>query len=281
MKTKPTTRPQPINPSPLARVQSIGRAFSILEVISSQPEGIGLAELSKLVGLHNSTAFHLVKTMLDLGYARQDPETKRYFIGHKLFGLAAGANNEANLVFVAGPILQDLTRLSGETCHIAIFTGDDVVTIAKSEGPSTIRMTERLGASRPAFCTAIGKALLASLSQSQLDDYLKRVELHSYTPNTIVDPARLRREIEGIRQAGVAIDDAEFNPEARCIAAPVYDFTGRIVAAIGISGPAWRITPDSTFRLGKVVSDCAIKLSSELGYQVRSGGVPALRKTAK
>lgn len=279
MKTK--TSPHAISPSPLARVQSIGRAFSILEVISASTEGIGLAELSKSVGLHNSTAFHLVKTMLDLGYTRQDPETKRYFIGHKLFGLAAGANNEANLVFVAGPILQDLTRLAGETCHIAIFTGDGVMTIAKSEGPSTIRMTERLGAARPAYCTAIGKALLASLSQSQFDDYLKRVELRSYTPNTIVDPARLRREVEGIRQAGVAIDDVEFNSEARCVAAPVYDFTGRIVAAIGISGPAWRITPDSTFRLGKIVSDCATKLSSELGHQVRSGSLSPLRRTTK
>ncbi|HKQ30589.1 MAG TPA: IclR family transcriptional regulator [Burkholderiales bacterium] len=272
---KTTIRPHAVNTSPLARVQSIGRAFSILEAISASTEGIGLAELSKQVGLHNSTAFHLVKTMLDLGYARQDPETKRYFIGHKLFGLAAGANNEANLVFVAGPILQDLTRLSGETCHIAVFAGDEVMTIAKSEGPATIRMTERLGAARPAYCTAIGKALLASLSQGQLDDYLKRVEMRSFTPKTIVDPARLRREVEGIRQAGVAIDDAEFNVEARCIAAPVFDFTGRIVAAIGISGPAWRITPDSTFRLGKIVSDCAFRLSSELGHHLRANGLAA------
>ena len=107
MKTKAQTHPhpQPAHASPLARVQSIGRAFSILEAISAHPDGIGLAELSKSVGLHNSTAFHLVKTMLDLGYVRQEPDNKRYFIGHRLFGLAAGANNEANMVFVAGPIL--------------------------------------------------------------------------------------------------------------------------------------------------------------------------------
>ncbi len=249
------------------RVQSLGRAFSILEAIAERAEGIALADLSKLVQLHNSTAFHLVKTMLGLGYVRQDAETKRYHIGHKLFGLAAGANNETNLVFLAEPVLKELARISKETCHVAIRAADEVLTIAKADGVSSIRMSERLGAPRPAYCTAIGKVFLAAMSQSQLDGYLQRTHLQGYTPHTILDVARLRREIEMIRQAGVAIDNAEFNPDARCIAAPVYDFSGRMCAAMGISGPMWRVTAESSVRIQKIVIEHASQLSMALGYR--------------
>lgn len=250
-----------------ARVQSIGRAFSIMEVIADNAEGIALAKISKAVGLHNSTAFSLVRTMLELGYVRQDPENKRYYIGYKLFGLAAGANNESNLVCVAGPILQELARASKETCHIAISVGDEVIAIAKAEGASTIRMTERLGAVRPKYCTAIGKVLLATLEPGQFDEYLARTEMRRYTANTIIEPVHLRQEMETIRRAGLAIDEAEYNPEARCMAAPVYDFIGRTTAVIGISGPVWRVTKENTQRLGQIVLEHAAKLSAELGYR--------------
>lgn len=259
----PSSAPEP------ARVQSLGRAFAILEAIAQRVEGIPLADLSKVVGLHNSTAFHLVKTLLGLGYARQDPETKRYHIGHKLFGLAAGANTETNLVFVAEPVLKELARTSKETSHVAIRSLDEVMTIAKADGASSIRMSERLGAARPAYCTAIGKVFLAAMPQDQLDEYLARTPLAAFTPHTILDTARLRREIEMIRQAGAAVDNAEFNPDARCIAAPVYDFTGRMCAAIGISGPIWRVTAEATSGLQKLVVEHSAELSKALGYRVR------------
>lgn len=266
MPRTPTASAEP-TAAPPPRVQSLGRAFSILEAIAERAEGIALADLSKLVQLHNSTAFHLVKTMLALGYVRQDPDTKRYHIGHKLFGLAAGANNETNLVFLAEPVLKELARISKETCHVAIRSADEVLTIAKADGVSSIRMSERLGAARPAYCTAIGKVFLAAMSQSQLDEYLQRTPLQGYTPHTILDVARLRREIEMIRQAGVAVDNAEFNPDARCIAAPVYDFSGRMCAAMGISGPIWRVTTESSLRIQKLVIEHATQLSLALGYR--------------
>jgi DNA-binding IclR family transcriptional regulator len=241
----------------------------MLEAIARRSDGISLVELAREAQLHNSTAFHLVRTMVALGYVRQDPESKRYTIGRQLFALAAGAHDESNLVFVAGPILKELARLTGEASHIALRVGDDVVTISKSEGSSAIRMAERVGAVRPAYCTAIGKALLAAQPSSQIDDYLTRVPLRRLTPHTIVDRARLLRELESVRASGYAVDDAEFNAEARCIAAPVRDFTGHVVAVIGISGPVWRVALESVPRLARIVVDHADRLSRDLGYRTR------------
>jgi DNA-binding IclR family transcriptional regulator len=251
------------------QVQSIARAFQILEAIANRSEGISHADLSKAVGLHASTAFHLIRTMLALGYLRQDSDTKRYHIGRQVFLLAARINDEVNLINTAFPVMRDLAKSMGETAHLGVLSKEGVVTIAKSESTSPFRVSERIGARRPAHCTAIGKAILASLPKIELDDFLANLELEEYTPRTIVDPARLRREIERVRETGYAVDDTEFNAELRCAAAIVRDFSGRGVAAIGISGPTWRIKPGDIARLGKKVASAADRLSADLGYRVR------------
>jgi DNA-binding IclR family transcriptional regulator len=250
-------------------VQSIARAFKILEAIADRPEGISHADLSKVVGLHASTAFHLIRTMLALGYLRQDPETKRYHIARRVFLLAARVSDEVNLVNAALPVMRDLAEAMGETAHLGVLSREGVITIAKSEGTSTFRVFERLGVLRPAHCTAIGKAMLASLPKTELDDFLARIELKEFTSRTLVDPVRLRREIDRVREAGYAVDDAEFNPELRCAAALVRDFSGRGIAAIGISGPTWRIKSDDIARVGKRVAASADRLSAELGFRER------------
>ena len=127
-------------------VQSLGRAFAILEQVARHREGIGLAELSKLVGLHNSTTFHLAKTMVSLGYIRQERETKRYRVGRPLFALAASALDEIEMVNVATPVLEDLSRETSESSHFAVRMGDAVVVIARTSGPGAFQLTDRVGA---------------------------------------------------------------------------------------------------------------------------------------
>ncbi|MEI9804319.1 MAG: IclR family transcriptional regulator [Pseudolabrys sp.] len=208
-------------------VQSIGRAFAILEEVARNREGIGLADLSKRVGLHNSTTFHLVKTMVSLGYIRQISETKRYRVGRPLFALAASALDEMEMVSVATPVLENLAIDSGESSHFATRMGDVVVVIARTSGPGAFQLTDRVGVVRPAYCTALGKVILASMNAVQLDRYLERVELKPQAAKTITDVARLRREIEEVRRSGVAFDDGEFDNELRCAAMPVRDFSGK------------------------------------------------------
>jgi DNA-binding IclR family transcriptional regulator len=247
-------------------VQSLERAFGLLEAIARARQGIGLAELSKKVGLHNSTTFHLVKTMVALGYIRQDRD-KRYRIGRALFALAAGSLDEVELVSLAIPVLEDLTEATGESGHFAVRSGDSVVVIAKTSGSGAFQLTDRVGVMRPAHGTALGKVLLAALTPSQLDRFLQNHELAALTPKTITEPELLRQEIREVARTGVAYDDGEFNAEVRCVAVPVHDFTGQVVGALGVSGPIWRLSIPVLQKQTELVRAAARRLSGRLGQQ--------------
>lgn len=246
-------------------VQSLGRAFAILEEVARHRDGIGLAELSKLVGLHNSTTFHLARTLASLGYLRQDKDSKRYRIGRPLFALAASALDEIEMVHVATPVLEDLSRETGESGHFGVRMGDAVVVIARTSGPGAFQLTERVGVVRPVHCTALGKIILAALRPDQLKRMLERIELKPSTENSITDATDLLKEIDEIRRTGVAFDDGEFNAEVRCIAVPVLDFTGQIIGALGISGPIWRLSNQALQGHARLVRTAANRLSTELG----------------
>lgn len=248
-------------------VQSLSRAFAILEEVARHREGIGLADLSKLVGLHNSTTFHLAKTMVSLGYIRQEEDSRRYRIGRPLFTLAASALDEIEMVNVAKPMLEDLSQQTGESSHFSVRMGDAVVVIARTGGPGAFQLAGRVGVVRPAHCTALGKVMLASLNDDQLKQLLKRVELKPLTERSITEIPALLREIAEVRRTGVAFDEGEFDLEVRCIAAPVKDFTGQVVGALGISGPIWRQTNQAQQAKAKMLQAAADRLSAAFGAQ--------------
>jgi IclR family transcriptional regulator, KDG regulon repressor len=247
-------------------IQSISRAFMILEEIARAREGIPLSELSKRVGLHNSTAFHLVKTMVSLGYVRQERDTKRYRIGRPLFGLAASALDEIEMVSHATPILEALSHESGESCHFAVRSGDAVMVVARTSGPSAFQLTNRVGVLRPAHCTALGKVILAALRPEQFERFLKRADLKAYSPKSVTEPDLLRREIAEVSQNGIAFDDGAFDAEIRCVAVPVLDFSGQVLGAIGISGPVWRMSIHTLQSHSRIVREAAAQLSAEFGF---------------
>ncbi len=250
-------------------IQSLGRAFSILEEVARNREGITLADLSKRVGLHNSTTFHLVRTMVSLGYIRQIKDGKRYRIGRPLFCLAASALDEIEMVSLATPILEDLSEQTGESSHFAVRLGDSVVIIARTSGPGAFQLADRVGVIRPAYCTALGKMILAGLHPDQLERWIARTDFRPMTPKSITDPAILRRELSEIRLQGIAYDDGEFDPELRCIAVPVRDFSGQMIGAIGVSGPIWRLSIQALQSRARVVQAAADRLSSEFGAETR------------
>ncbi|HKX10315.1 MAG TPA: IclR family transcriptional regulator [Stellaceae bacterium] len=251
-------------------IQSLERAFGILEEVARNREGINLSELSKRVGLHNSTTFHLVKTMVTLGYIEQAKDSKRYRVGRRLFTLAAAALDEIELVNLATPVLESLTRATGECSHFAIRSGDDIVVLAKTAGAGMFQMVDRAGVVRPAHCTALGKVLLAALTPAQIESYLAGHELRRFTPKTIVEREALVRELKDVRRTGIGFDDGEFDAEARCVAVPVRDFTGQVAGAIGLSGPIWRLSIQSLQEKAQQVREAAADLSRELGYDTAS-----------
>jgi DNA-binding IclR family transcriptional regulator len=256
-------------------IQSLERAFAILEEVARNREGISLVELSKRVGLHNSTTFHLVKTMMSLGYVQQVRDPKRYRIGRRVFTLAAAALDEIELLGLATPVLENLTRDTGECSHFAIRSGDNVVVVAKTTGSGMFQMAHQVGVTRPAHCTALGKVLLSDFSSAQLDRYFASHELTRFTAKTLIDPEALKREIEAVHRNGIGFDDGEFDAEVRCVAVPVYDLTGRVAGAIGISGPIWRLSIQALQEKAQQVRVAATELSRELGYVAGTGAPKA------
>jgi DNA-binding IclR family transcriptional regulator len=252
-------------------IQSLARAFGILEEIARNCEGINLADLAKAVGLHNSTAFHLVKTMTQLGYISQVRDTKRYRVGSKLFRLAAGALEDNQLVALATPVLQTLTGETGETGHFAIRAGSDVVVLARAAGSGLLQLVDRAGSQRPAHATALGKVLISALSDAQIRQLLGGAPLQRFTAKTVVELEALIREIDEVRRNGIAYDDGEFDAEVRCVAAPVHDFAGRIAGAIGVSGPVWRLSLQLLQSTSSSVREAAKRLSTQLGFDEAHG----------
>jgi IclR family KDG regulon transcriptional repressor len=251
-------------------IQSLERAFALIEEIARNRDGITLSELSKRVALHNSTAFHLLKTMVVLGYIEQSRDSKRYRIGRRLFTLAAASLDEIELVNLATPVLESLTRATGECGHFAIRSGDDIVVLAKTAGTGMFQMVDRAGVVRPAHCTALGKVLLAALTPAQIDSYLDSHELRRFTAKTIVERDALLRELKDVRRTGIGFDDGEFDAEARCVAVPVRDFTGQVAGAIGLSGPIWRLSIQALQEKAQQVREAASDLSRELGFDPAS-----------
>jgi len=246
-------------------IQSLERAFAIVEEVARHREGINLAELSKAVGLHNSTTFHLVKTMAQLGYVRQCRDSKRYRIGARLFTLAAGALDESTLLALATPVLEGLTAETGEAAHFAIRSGNEIIVIARTAGSGMLQLADRAGSTRPAHATALGKVLLAALSDAQVRRFLAEGDLRKFTGKTRIEPAAILREVGEARRKGSAYDDGEFDAEVRCVAVPVHDFAGRVVGAVGISGPIWRLSPQALQNKARQVRAAAERLSGELG----------------
>lgn len=253
-------------------IQSLERAAAILDTVAQSRDGIGLSALSLKVGLHSSTAFHLLKTLVHLGYVVQAADSKRYRIGTRIFTLAAGALGDNMLLSLATPILERLSATTGEAAHLAIRSNAEIVMIARTAATGLLQLADRAGTIRPAHATAIGKMLLAGLPAEDCARLVGSLQLNRYTANTITERGALLREIAAIRRAGMAQDRSEFDADVCCIAVSVFDFAGRNIAAMGISGPVWRMADAAVAEKSGALRQAAAALSAALGYQ---GEMPA------
>lgn len=247
-------------------IQSLERAAAILDVVAaSRAEGVALADLSERTGLHTSTAFHLLKTLEGLGYVERVADSKRYRIGGRIFVLAAGAMDEATLLSLGTPVLERLSHDTGEAAHLAVRSGADIVLVARTAATGMLQMSERAGVVRPAHATAIGKLLLSQLPEEQLALILDRIELRPFTSRTLTDRNALVAELREVRETGVAHDRRELDDDVVCFAVPVRDFAGRCVAAMGISGPVWRMEEAELGPKLERLRAAAADLSEKLG----------------
>jgi IclR family acetate operon transcriptional repressor len=220
-------------------VQSLERALDILELLGGSEGELGVTEIGPAVGLPNGTAHRLLATLTRRGYARQNPETRKYALGIKAFALATSARER--LGPLARPFLAELMEVSQESSNLAMLDKNSVVYLEQVPALRMVRMFTEPGNRVPPHSSGTGKVLLAYQSEENIDSITRQTGLPRFTPYTITDVEQLKSELERIREQGYAVDSEEMEEGVRCLAAPVFGLDGRTLAAMSLSGPASRL----------------------------------------
>lgn len=258
---------------PPYRVQVLDRAINILEFIGKQSTGeAGLQELSAAMKLHKTTTHRIAQVLESRGLLRRGPESNRYRLGLHLYDLGCHALDHVNIRDEARPWMTRVAFEVGETVHLALLDRAEVLYIERIEAQRPVTMGSKLGSRNPVYCTALGKAILAYSAETEVDQILATCRMEARTSNTITNVLALKRELERIRDRGYAIDDEEIEDGIRCIAAPILNSANRAVAAISVSGPSSRITPDRFQLTGKAILKAAGEISNRIGHQAMPSG---------
>lgn len=247
--------------------QVLDRVVRILASFSPDRQELRLIQIAEAAGLHKSTCYRLLEAMRTHSLIGLNETAGTYHPGMKLFELGSLAVGRLKLDKYAHPLLEDLSRVTGETAHLCVLDGSDVVYVAKVESNRALRIPSAVGARNPAYCTGVGKAMLAHLAPEQLDAYLSETQLRAFTRKTLVSAFELKANLRQIVTQGYAIDDQEREEGVRCVAAPVRDHTGQVVAAVSIAGPSMRVTKERVPELAAHVIRAAAEISSELGHR--------------
>jgi IclR family KDG regulon transcriptional repressor len=248
-------------------INSVLRAAKILESFSMNKFHYTNSELAIKLGLNKSTVTRLLYSLEKAGFLVRDPKTREYCLTHSVFRIGNVYINQIDLHKEAMPLLNQLSLFCKETVHLAILHGFEVFYLHKVEGPQSIRMASSIGNTSPAYCTGVGKAMLAYLKKDDLDRSLEKIPLKRYTQKTICDPDDLRLELERIRERGYAIDDSEHEQDVKCVAAPIRDCHGDMIAAISIAAPSFRMVREKIEReFIPAVTQTANEISKRLGY---------------
>ncbi|AXI76235.1 IclR family transcriptional regulator [Peterkaempfera bronchialis] len=240
-------------------VQSIERAFDLLEALADSGGSVGLSGLAQRSGLPLPTIHRLIRTLVDLGYVRQE-QSRQYVLGPRLIRLGESAGRL--LSTWAMPHLAGLVEQLGETANLAMLDGDQVVYVAQVPGRHAMRMFTEVGRRVSPHCTAVGKALLADAPEAEVLALLKRTGMAQHTEHTITDPQTFLGQLGRVREHGYALDDGEHEIGVRCVAARVPDAPSTI--AFSISGPAPRMTQELIDRAVPLLSGAAEALSAAL-----------------
>ncbi|MFF0449598.1 IclR family transcriptional regulator [Streptomyces sp. NPDC004609] len=245
---------------------SLRRALAILLHLG---EGAGaggatLTELTSALSMNKSTVLRLLAPLCEVRLVEQDARTGRYRLGSRTAQLGHVYLDHLDLRDTAHDVLEQLTSDTGETSYLVIPDLPEVVYVDKVDSPRSVRMHSPIGSRRPAYCTGVGKALLAHAGTEAVNAAIAH-GIPRRTPRTLTTPEALRADLAAIRSRGYAVDDVENEPDIRCVAAPVFDHAGAAVCAVSVSGPAARVTAERVPALGPLVSAAAAEISLRLG----------------
>ena len=247
-------------------VQSVARIFQLIEQLASHPAGASLQRLAQETGLAKSTVHRLLASLVSLGYAAQEPETGRYRLTLKMFELSSGIVNSMEIMDVAKAHLERLSQRTGEAVHLVIRDAQDIVYIYKTEsGP--MRMSSRVGLRSPLYCTGVGKAILATLTEEEVEDVWRHSNPQKLTGRTVTDLPALCAQLNEVRACGYAIDDEENELGIRCVALAIPGPGGKADSAFSISGLAPYMTPERIRRIAALALETRADILRDLGVQ--------------
>lgn len=248
------------------------KGLALLEALAHADRPLGVSELAARVDIGKSNAHRLLQALTELGYAHRNAEAGTYRASIRLWELGVALFSHLDLPALAAPAMERLLLECRETVHLSVLDNDDVVYLHKIDSPQPVRAYSQVGGRAPAYCVATGKAMLAARSDTLLKDLTGRMESHS--PRTIVDPEAFMQEMARIRAQGYAENRGEWRESVCGVAAPIRDPAGRVIAAIGISGPADRVRPSRFKALGREVMAAAATVEAALAGEQPAGHAP-------
>jgi DNA-binding IclR family transcriptional regulator len=257
--------------SPDYSIAVLDRALDVLEALAEGAEPLGVTELARRVGATKSAAYRILSNLERRGYVSKDATTARYRLGTRLAFLGHQSLGSFDVRQVGRPILEDLARQFQETVNLGVLDGDDIVYIDMIESNHGLRMAAKVGARDAVHATALGKAILAFLPARSLAQRLQR-PLSGRTARTITDPDLLSAALERVRETGVAEDFGENEIGARCVAAPIFDHSGSVIAAISVSSPESRLDDQRAALVATATRAAADEITRRVGGRVNPKG---------
>jgi len=244
------------------------KGLTLLEALARSGKACGVTELAERLELTKSNVHRILQGLVHQGFARKTGDTGQYELTMKLWELGSYVFAKLDLRELARPHMERLARQTSETVHLSILDGADVLYIAKIDSPQPVRAYTTVGGRAPAHCVATGKAQLAWADAATFE--LIRQGLHPYTIHSVTTAQALDAEMERVRAAGYAVNRGEWREQVCGVACPLRDASGRVIAALGISGPAERLKPRLLKDTGAVLTNIAGELSGTLGYHGRA-----------
>ena len=245
-------------------VQSVKRAATILRMFGQDSPELGVSEVGRRLHLHKSTASRLLATLESEGFVERVPDSEKYRLGLELLRLAGQTPRFSDMRSIALPLLRELAERSGETVNLAVPDDDAVVNIEQVSGPYMVGGTNWIGRRTPLHCVANGKILLACRSRVDIERVLA-APLERYTARTLTGKAALRADLARARAMGYAVALGEIEEGLHAVAAAIRDAQGRAIAAVSVSGPAYRMPPGDIESFGRMTVETAERISARLG----------------
>lgn len=248
-------------------VQTLDRSLDVLEVLAHAEEALGVTEIGNRISLHKSTVHRILHTLCHRGYVERVRDNERYQLGIKTVELGIRFLNDMELRKVASPVLNNLAKLLNEVVHLVISDEGEVVYIDKAESSHVVSMHSKVGRRAPMHCTAVGKALLSTLPEEEVRHILEIKGMTRYTPNTIVEPDVLLVYLREVKTSKISVEIEENEIGIVCLGTPVFDYSGRAIGAISVSGPAERIKEKGIERIGQEMKQSGEEISALMGFE--------------